>query len=149
MDDDVPGPEDVKRTREFQLSPSLGRRPIVLVLDDDEDTCEAVQEVLDAAGFETVCLTNGELGLQHLHDHPETAVIILDLMMPRMNGWTFFDRVRSLAHLQNLPIIVMTGTAPYWGYPTTNVLHKPLGANEVLAAVRRAMADQESSAASG
>jgi CheY-like chemotaxis protein len=138
-DDEGAEPDGLKRTREIDLPATLARNPIVLVLDDDWDTCEAFKEVLEQAGFNTVCVSNGELGLQHLRDYPETAVVILDLMMPAMNGWTFFERVRAMPHLAEVPILVVTGTAPHWGYPTTNVLRKPVGGNELVAAVRTAI----------
>jgi two-component system, chemotaxis family, chemotaxis protein CheY len=140
MGHDPSAPEWSKTTREDEVSASVAAKPHVLVVDDDPDVCEAVQEVLEGAGFEAVCVSNGELGLRHLHDHPGTSAVLLDLVMPLMNGWTFVNRVQSTPQLAKIPIVVMTATAPHWGYPASQVLRKPMGNNELLSALRSALA---------
>jgi DNA-binding response OmpR family regulator len=141
VDDDGQTPEPVKRTQEFALvSPG---KPSILIVDDDWDTCEAVKEALDDEGFDAVWVPNGEEGLRYLQEHPGTAAVLLDLMMPLLNGWTFVSRMRSIPELAELPIIVMTAAAPHWGYPVSHVLHKPVGKYQVVAAVRSVISRPE------
>jgi CheY-like chemotaxis protein len=114
-------------------------RPVVLIVDDDRDTCDLIEEVLQDDGFDTVSMPDGDAALQHLQEHGRAAVVLLDLMMPQMNGWTFVSRVRSIPGLADLQIIAVTATGPHWGYPVTQVLHKPIGKHQVLEAVRAAV----------
>jgi CheY-like chemotaxis protein len=125
------------QTRELPVPVSTTGKPVVMVLDDDWATCDAFKEVLEEAGFDTVCLANGELGLDHLAEHPAPTAIILDLMMPVMDGWTFVSRLRALPHLEDIPILVATAAGPHWGYPTSPVLRKPVGRNELILAVTK------------
>ena len=69
--------------------------------------------------------------------------------MPKMNGWTFVDRLRALPQLRDIPIIVMTAAGPHWGYPETRVLRKPIGKAELVAAVRGVVYRRQSNAAGG
>jgi CheY-like chemotaxis protein len=108
----------------------------VVVIDDDWETCDAFAETLVDGGFAAICLPNGQKGLEELERQPTPAAIILDLMMPVMDGWTFFKRVRALPHLADIPIIVTTAAGPHWGYPVSHVLRKPVGRDDLLAAVR-------------
>jgi two-component system, chemotaxis family, chemotaxis protein CheY len=144
-----PTPVPVKRTGEF--GPETGRersgRPVVLVVDDDWDICDAVKEVLDDAGFSAVCVENGARALEYVSGEPAPVAILLDLFMPVMDGWTFADRVRAVPHLQEIPLIVMTASGPHWGYPTPRVLRKPIYRNELIAAVRKAITPPGSASA--
>jgi CheY-like chemotaxis protein len=114
-------------------------RPLVVVLDDDWDICEAMTVVLEDAGYAVACLPNGADGIEYLNRSPPPAVILLDLMMPVMDGWSFYDRVRSLPHLDTVPVIVVTAIGPHWGYPVARVLRKPIDRHELLTAIREAM----------
>jgi PleD family two-component response regulator len=135
-DDRSQKPETVKETRELPVVRSAAGKPLVLVLDDDWEICDAFKEVLEDEGFDTVCLPNGELGLEHLAQSPTPDVIVLDLMMPVMDGWTFVSRLRALPHLKDIPIVVATAAGPHWGYPSTPVLRKPVGRYELIATIR-------------
>jgi CheY-like chemotaxis protein len=129
-------PEPSKQTRDLPVVRRSAGKPLVLVLDDDWETCDAFKEVLEEGGFEVVCLPDGMLGLEHLAQHPVPAAIVLDLMMPVMDGWTFVSRLRALPHLKEVPILISTGAGPHWGYPSSPVLRKPVGRNELLATLR-------------
>ncbi len=149
MDEKAPQPADRERPGDFPPVASTPTRPTVLVLDDDGDICDAVEEVLTNAGFDVVCLPNGALGLDHLSVHPKPAVILLDLMMPMMNGWAFVERVWGVPSLRDIPIVVMTAAGPHWGYPVSRVLHKPIETLELVTAVREALYSTGARSASG
>jgi two-component system, chemotaxis family, chemotaxis protein CheY len=124
-----------KKTREFEVADSNEQKPVVLLLDDDAEICEAIESVLTDVGLEVICLPNGEEGFQHLQAHPTPALILLDLMMPVMDGWRFVDRIRTVQHLKDIPIVVITAAGPHWGYPAEPVLRKPVSRDELIATV--------------
>jgi CheY-like chemotaxis protein len=111
------------------------------VIDDDWEICDAVKDALDDAGFNAICANNGATALEYLGRNPRPDAILLDLFMPVMDGWTFADRLRGLPELRAIPLVVMTASGPHWGYPAPRVLRKPVMVHELLAAVRRAIAD--------
>ena len=131
-DDRHSTPPPVTQTREFPPGGSSAGKPLILVLEDDWETADAFKEALDDAGFDTVCLANGQLGLEHLAQHPTPAAIVVDLMMPVMDGWAFVNRLRSLPRFKDIPILVTTAAPPYWGYPSAPVLRKPVGRDEFI-----------------
>ena len=85
------------------------RRPTVLVVDDDDGIREALQDLLDDAGFATVGARHGLEALQVLAASSTTPTfILLDLMMPVMDGWAFCDRRRWNRSLREIPIIAIS-----------------------------------------
>jgi CheY-like chemotaxis protein len=83
--------------------------PPILLVDDDDDIRESLAEVLEDKGFEVRTAANGEDGLAVLRahdDHP--SVILLDLMMPVMDGYTFLAEKRADPALADIPVAVIT-----------------------------------------
>jgi two-component system chemotaxis response regulator CheY len=116
------------------------QKPLILVVDDDEDVREIVSLLLSEEGFEVVTAHNGAVALEQLESGAKPNAIILDLMMPVMNGWEFWDRTQVGPH-GNIPIIVLTATGLTQGaVGHARVLPKPVGPNELLAAVQTACA---------
>lgn len=115
-------------------------RPLVLVVDDDNDVREIVSLLLIDEGFDVVAVKNGAVALEHLRDGERPAAIILDLMMPVMSGWEFWDRTQGSAY-GSIPVIVLTATGLTQGaLGHARVLPKPVGPNELVAAVQTACA---------
>ncbi|HVH46973.1 MAG TPA: response regulator [Labilithrix sp.] len=81
----------------------------VLLVDDDADIREAAAFVLEDAGYHVVSAANGKEALSALERGLRPSVIVLDLMMPVMNGWEFHDNVRHNADLASIPMVVVTG----------------------------------------
>jgi CheY-like chemotaxis protein len=86
-------------------------RPIgaanILVVDDDAHIRELVCEVLDLEGYQVRSATDGLAALHLLADwHPD--LIILDLNMPRMDGWTFCARQHEQPAISNIPVALMS-----------------------------------------
>jgi CheY-like chemotaxis protein len=80
----------------------------VLVIDDDSKMCELVSSVLDPFGFEVLRAYDGKEGLQMvLTERPD--LIILDLIMPEMNGFEVLERIREEPSLRNIPVFIITG----------------------------------------
>jgi CheY-like chemotaxis protein len=82
----------------------------VLVVDDDDALREGLVDYLDLHGFATKGASDGVEALLCLESEPLPSVIILDLMMPRMNGVDFRARQRLDPRLASIPVIVVTAS---------------------------------------
>ena len=76
----------------------------VLVIDDDRATLRLLQEALVKSGFRVVTVSNGIDGLQELYAH-QPDLVVLDVMMPRMDGWETLTRIRQISAV---PVIMLT-----------------------------------------
>ena len=82
----------------------------ILIVDDNADEAEAHQKLLTIAGHDVRIAPNGrEALMQVIGDAPD--VVLLDLVMPEMDGPSFLEVVRSYLRLQALPVVVLTGLA--------------------------------------
>src|SRR5580704_1102095 len=83
----------------------------VLVIDDDNDICHTLRELLEEHGYTVLCASNGHEALDVLHAaSPLPDVILLDLMMPVMNGWEFRGCQKKDPALASIPVVVITAT---------------------------------------
>ncbi|MDC0745067.1 response regulator [Polyangium sp. rjm3] len=117
-----------------------GRERRVLVVDDDEDLRRTVTMVLAEEGYSVLEAANGAEALTRLHDGPLPDVILLDLMMPVMNGEQFRRAQRADPSLAEVPVVLMTAAGsravePLMALGPTRVLHKPVGLEPLLEAV--------------
>lgn len=80
----------------------------VLVIDDDEDVREAIVEVLQDQRYPWLAASNGVEALEALRRAPSPCVILLDLMMPVMNGWEFRRALLADADLARVPVVVLS-----------------------------------------
>lgn len=99
--------------------------PRVLVVDDDPSIRELVGELLEYEGYEIRLATDGEDALQLLQDWP-AHLIILDLMMPHMDGWAFRREQRVREDLAHIPVIIMSASR------TIDIDAEELGASAVF-----------------
>jgi CheY-like chemotaxis protein len=82
----------------------------VLVVDDDEDVRESLAMVIEREGHQTVCAANGQDALDMLRTGtPAPCVILLDLMMPVMDGFGFRQEQLRDERLAGIPVVVVTG----------------------------------------
>src|SRR4051812_1894363 len=78
----------------------------VLVVEDDTDIRETVAELLIEEGYEVRTAISGEDALEYLRDGGLPDLVLLDLMMPIMDGWTFYDHLQKEGRWMGLPIVV-------------------------------------------
>lgn len=110
-------------------------QPKVLIVDDDDDIRETLADILSAEGYQSVLAANGKDALRILTDGLGPSVLLLDLMMPVMNGWELLDILRKTPTLAEIPVVAVTAgrrPAPL----ADRTLHKPLEADELLAVLR-------------
>nr|WP_227027821.1 response regulator [Corallococcus soli] len=116
--------------------------PVVLVVDDDPDILEALSEILEAEGFEIRRARNGKEALERLEPDPP-QLILLDLMMPVMDGWEFAQRMRQKPSVASIPLIVLSADRNV-GSKAKDIgavghLAKPFELNDLLAMVRHSL----------
>jgi CheY-like chemotaxis protein len=81
----------------------------VLVVDDDDDIRGLVEEVLADGGYATAGMPNGQVALDWLLTSPALpSLILLDLMMPEMDGWEFLARLEKEPRLRRIPVALMS-----------------------------------------
>jgi len=112
---------------------------LVLIVDDDEDVQQTLRMTLTDEGYEVLCAHNGAEALAIIERLPRPCLILLDLIMPVMNGWEFRARQSSDPRLAHFPVVVMTATKTLEAaaIDAADLLHKPLELPELLAVVRR------------
>jgi CheY-like chemotaxis protein len=79
----------------------------VLIVEDDEDVRDFMDVLLRASGYETMTAANGAIGLEMM-EHRRPCLVLLDLMMPVMDGWTFRKRQLADPALATVPVICLT-----------------------------------------
>jgi CheY-like chemotaxis protein len=83
----------------------------VLVVDDDMRTTFAVAKLLSDHGMQPLKAADGARALKLLDEHPDTAIVLMDIMMPIMDGYETMRRIRKQERLKKLPIIALTAKA--------------------------------------
>ena len=107
----------------------------VLVVEDDPDVREALADALADHGFEVACATDGREALRILRERA-ADVIVLDLMMPGMNGWQFRAEQKKDPALAHLPIVVVSASG-HRDIDATAFLDKPFEVEALLALIAR------------
>jgi signal transduction histidine kinase/CheY-like chemotaxis protein len=80
----------------------------VLIVDDDPEVREIVRTTLESSGLKTFQAVNGRAAIEWLKGHPPPSLILLDLMMPEMDGLEFLNRIQDQDELVDVPIVVLT-----------------------------------------
>ena len=111
----------------------------VLVVDDDDDVRESLCTVLEDEGYRVVAVPDGKAALDHLGEGGRPFVILLDLMMPVMDGAAFRDRQTADAALRDIPVILITAAGPRAAAAVSadGVLQKPVKLETMLELVAR------------
>jgi len=79
----------------------------ILVVDDEQDIRQLVALIAEAAGYEVVQANNGMEGLQAI-ERSEFDLVILDIMMPEMDGWEVCRRMKSRQRMKDIPVLILT-----------------------------------------
>jgi len=114
---------------------------VVLVVDDDYDIREALSDVLASEGYSVVTAADGGEALERLRGGVRPAVMLLDLMMPRVSGVEVIDALRKDESLSQIPVVVCSANRGYGpdDLGVHDVLRKPVSVEELLDVVARAI----------
>ncbi len=110
--------------------------PRVMVIDDDLDIREALAHVLEIEGYQVSTAPDGLAALDMLRREP-SDVVVLDLMMPVMNGWEFRDAQKRDPSLAGIPVIVISAATTRDPIDADAFLPKPFDAARLLDLVAR------------
>ncbi|MFF7559898.1 HAMP domain-containing protein, partial [Streptomyces pseudovenezuelae] len=119
----------------------LGRT--VLVVDDDARNLFALSGVLELHGFQVLHADNGRKGIEMLLAHPDISLVLMDVMMPEMDGYAATAEIRSMPQYAELPIIAVTAKAmpgdqeKSLASGANDYVTKPVDTGDLIARVRR------------
>lgn len=80
----------------------------ILVVDDDPTICDVIKIQLTSQGHDVTCVSNGVQALAHVQTHDDVALVIMDIMMPAMNG---IDACKEIRKLSSVPVLFLTARA--------------------------------------
>lgn len=105
----------------------------ILVVEDDKDIRSAIVSLLESEGYKTESAENGKVALEKLTVIPKPCLVLLDMMMPIMNGREFLDTVMKDSTLAPLPILIVSAIADRTNTEgSVGFLKKPIDINVVL-----------------
>jgi len=127
------------------------RQRTILCIEDEPEMIDLIRIILERKGYNVVGAIGGQEGLETLATQTPD-LILLDLMMPDVDGWEVFRQVRANPRLQSAPVIVVTAKAQsidkVLGLHIAKVndyITKPFGPHELIAAVERVLGVKSSS----
>ena len=88
--------------------------PVVLLVDDDRMVLFSTKLVLQSSGFRVVAVDRGALAVEAARKDPPD-VMLLDIMMPEMDGWETLSRLRAESGLREIPVLIFTAREHYRG----------------------------------
>ena len=115
----------------------VGTARFVLIVDDDPDLLDVTSFVIENEGMAVETARNGEEALESLATGRLPALVLLDLMMPVMNGWEFLAAVANDPVLRGIPVVVLTAAEHAQVPGALEVLSKPMDLKELLRVVER------------
>jgi CheY-like chemotaxis protein len=108
----------------------------VLLVEDEDDLRESMRDLLEENGYAVIAACDGQEALEALARVENPCVVLLDLLMPRMDGWDFFEKVRARPEFARVPVIVQSSAPSRAPEGVTRVLKKPVQPEELLSIVR-------------
>lgn len=110
----------------------------VLIVEDDPDIRETLQHILESAGYEAPAAANGREALDRLGGMRPPCLVLLDLMMPVMDGWAFLKALDQDDVLAGVPIVIVSAYTDRAGAleRAAQVLKKPVDIQALMDVVR-------------
>ncbi|MBE7178010.1 MAG: response regulator [Mucilaginibacter polytrichastri] len=122
----------------------------VLIADDDVRNIFSMTKSLEKHGMHVISATDGREALQQLEVHPETAVVLMDMMMPEMDGYESTTKIRQDRRFRNLPVIAVTAKAMVGDREkciaagASDYISKPVDVDQLVSLLRVWLYHQES-----
>ena len=114
----------------------------MLLVDDDARNIFALSSVLERRGMKVLTATTGSEAITLVEKHPEIAVVLMDIMMPQMDGYEAIRAIRALEPFRALPIIALTAKAMKGDRDkcieagASDYIAKPVNAEQLLSLLR-------------
>jgi signal transduction histidine kinase/HAMP domain-containing protein/CheY-like chemotaxis protein len=115
----------------------------VLVVDDDARNVYALTSILELHGMRVLQAENGKTGIDTLNGHPEIDLVLMDVMMPELDGYSATAAIRAMPEYRELPIIAVTAKAMPGDREksidsgATDYVTKPVDANDLIRCIKR------------
>jgi len=113
----------------------------ILIVEDDPALRESLRQTLEEGGYAARTADTGAAAFDALGAGQRPCLILLDLAMPGMDGWTFLQQARRQPAMAGIPIVVLSGRllgpARDSALPADGYIRKPVRAEELLAQVAR------------
>jgi CheY-like chemotaxis protein len=122
--------------RAVSMTPDEVRKHLLLV-EDDADAAEALSILLELKGYSISRAENGLEALERLRSDRSIALVILDLMMPVMDGITFLRHLEADPRLSKVSVIVASATTPALPVKVETIMRKPIDFDTLLLAVEK------------
>jgi len=120
---------------------SVAGEPQILLIEDDTDIRQSLSELLEDAGFRVAAAEDGLQALQYLRKNPPPTLILLDLLMPFMDGFEFRRETLKEPKLAAIPVIITTALSAEFRAENTlraaAYFTKPLDIHSLLRTVRK------------
>ncbi len=121
----------------------------VVVVEDDPEMINLVKLILKKEGFDVTGAMGGREGLEAIQK-TVPSLVLLDLMMPDIDGWEVYQAMKADENLKNIPVIIITAKAQsidkVLGLHIAKVddyITKPFSPGELITSVRRVLAENE------
>lgn len=112
--------------------------PIILVVDDDDAIRGLIRDVLVEEGYTVEEAGNGSEALAALQRLPMSCVLLVDLLMPQVDGWQFIEQVRADELRRRTPVVVMSSSITLQRIPAdVTFLEKPFKISRLISTIRR------------
>lgn len=114
----------------------------ILLVDDDMRNIYALTTVLESHGIKVIFAENGQEGIQQLNDHRNIDLVLMDIMMPKMDGYEAIKEIRKQKQHQDLPIIALTAKAMKYDREkcidagANDYISKPVNLEQLLSLIR-------------
>ncbi len=112
-----------------------------MVVDDEADIRSMIRLALELRGYHILEASDGEDALQKLRDGARPRLILLDLMMPGLNGWGFREQQLADPELAEIPVLIFTGdtrvTQKVLELGAAGYVQKPIGFHSLQAVVEQ------------
>jgi two-component system, chemotaxis family, chemotaxis protein CheY len=108
----------------------------VLVVEDNDDIRQAIGEILEIEGYEMALAEDGERALELLSELPRPCLLLVDLIMPRLDGWKLLGMLSRDDRFATIPVVVMSAAADRTTVPAHPTLKKPIDLDILLRIVR-------------
>ncbi|MGZ3789155.1 MAG: response regulator [Bacteriovorax sp.] len=110
----------------------------ILVVEDNKEIQDSLKVALEVEGYNVVTADNGKDALEKLAKIPTPCMILLDLMMPIMNGWEFVEEISKDIMLSTIPVVVVSAFGDKKGTPkTSGYIQKPIDLDALLNTVSK------------
>jgi CheY-like chemotaxis protein len=108
----------------------------ILVVEDSPDIRDGMIELLALEGYDVAAAEDGRAALALLESGtPLPELILLDLIMPGMDGYQFLEELRRRERISSIPVIIMTANQEAKGLGTTGFIRKPIAVDRLLAMI--------------